>query len=661
MLSACTGGGGTSSTPSDAANTLPGVQGGEVITDRSKFPTTLKESPVFAAQTKAGKLPAVADRIGQDPLVIKPVDGIGKYGGVLRRAFAGVEDYQNGNLFCAGPDSLLYWDYELKNVVPNIARDYQLSADATELTIYLRRGMKWSDGHPFTADDILFWRNDITLNTTIAHPNASLQIAGKPVSVERVDDYTVRYKSAVPYPALPLFFASANDLGGVSYGGATGGGGYAPKHYLSQFHPAYTSEAEATKLAKDAGLDSWPLYLLNRNTWYLNPDLPTLTPWTVSRPINNPPWEFTANPYSVWVDTEGNQLPYIPKISMSEVKTLEAETVQAAAGAYDFQDRGLQVKDLTVLIKNQERSDYTIHKNPSVSLDCAVRFNLAYDKDKEIGDLIRTVEFRRALSLAIDRHQVNETFFLGTATPTASRPAETSVYYLGKEWDNRWATHDVAQANKLLDQIGLDKRDSSGFRLTPSGKRVRLDIENVESIVDYTSIGDMIKQQWQKIGVDCTNGPIEGLLIVEKVAANEIMVHINALQGVEDPFVAEYGLIPSLTIGVSGLIGYPYVQWFLSNGTQGVEPPASVGDLKTAMDYYYKGLQSDEAERIRLGKKIFQLHADQVWSAGVCGFGLAFYGLYYAKNNLGNVPGRVLNSLQLKTPSNTMPMTFYYE
>jgi peptide/nickel transport system substrate-binding protein len=659
VLSACTKSG-SSGGPSSDANGLPGVEGGTVITDPAQFPKQFRESPDFARQVKATRLPAVADRIGKDPLVIKPLHGTGTYGGTLRRTFSGAQDLQNGNLFCAGPDSLLYWDTQLKTVVPNIARGFELSDDGTELTLLLRRGMKWSDGHPFTADDITFWRQDINLDPTIGFPSASLRINNKNVVIDKVDDFTVRFRSAAPYPALPRFLASTSDIGGQSYGGSTGGGGFAPKHYLSQFHPKYTSEAKANAAAKDAGFDSWPTFLLSRNSWYLNPDLPTLTPWTVSRPINDPPWQLTANPYSVWVDTDGNQLPYIPEISMTEVQSLEVVTVKGVAGELDFQDRGLQVKDLTALVKNQQRSNYTMHRNPSAAVDCALRFNLAYDKDRELGDLIRTAGFRRALSLAIDRHQINETFFLGTGRPSAVRPADSSVYYLGKAWDTRWASHDVAQANKLLDQIGLSKKDGSGYRLLPSGGRIRLDIQSALGIVDFPSIGDMIKQQWRAIGVDCTNGPVEGNLLVQRVLANQIMLHLNT-SFTEDPFVLAQGILPASTVGISGMIGYPYVQWFLSGGTKGTEPPKSMASLKTAMTAYYQGLQANDAERVRLGKKIYQMHADEVWSIGVVGFGLAYYGLYYAKNNLRNVPGRVLDSFLGRTPSNTLPMTFYYE
>jgi peptide/nickel transport system substrate-binding protein len=661
VLSACTSGG-SSDDASRTGTRLPAIEGGRMIADPSQRPSRFQESPDFADQVAAGLLPVVAERIGQDPLVIQPVHEIGTYGGTLRRGFTGAEDFQNANLFCAGPDNLLYWDYRHENVVPNIARGFEMSDDFTELTLHLRRGMRWSDGEPFTADDILFWRNDINLNPSIGSGSTALRIDGRDVVVEKLDDLTVVYRCPAPYASLPEFLAGLTDVGGLSFGGWIGGGGFAPKHYLSKFHPKYISETAANANASDAGFDSWPTYLLNQSSWHLNPDLPMVTPWTVTRPINDPPWEFTANPYSIWVDTEGNQLPYISTIRMSDAADTQVMALRAVAGEYDFQDRGLQVESLPVLLKNEDRSDYTIHQAPGEAIDCAVILNLAYDKDPEIGDLIRTVEFRRALSLGVDRHEVNETFFLGTSTPTATVPVDTSNYFPGAEWRTKWATHDVEQANHLLDQIGLTERDDDGFRMLPSGQgHLRLDIQAAAGKVDFPAIAETIRRQWEQIGIDSTSQTVDGTLLTERVASNEIMMCVEVIIGTEDPFVGPSGVIPSgIVSGPSTMMGVPYGEWFQSGGSEGTKPPDSLKLLTTALRLHQEGLGKPDIERAELGKQIFALHADQVWSIGVVGFGLSNYGLHYAKNTLGNVPARTLNSSQLKNPTIALPMTFYY-
>jgi peptide/nickel transport system substrate-binding protein len=659
VLSACTGDSGGDSGPGGAE--LPAIEGGEVVTDESRFPASFQESPEFAERVKAGTLPPVAQRIGQDPLVIAPVHDIGSYGGTLRRGFIGVEDLQNANLFCAGPDNLLYWDYRHERVIPNIARGFEWNADFTELTVSLRRGMRWSDGEPFTADDIIFWREDINLDPSVGIGSIALRIDGKDVAIDKVDDHTVVYRSPAPYAALPEFLAGLTDIGGLSYGGSSGGGGFAPKHYLSQLLPKYTSESASNAKAKAAGFDSWPLYLLNQSSWYLNPDLPMLTPWVVTRPINDPPWEFAANPYSVWVDTEGNQLPYIGKITMSDAADTQVLALRAVAGDFDFQDRGLQVESLPVLVKNESKSDYTIHQAPGEAIDCAVTLNLAYEKSPEIGELLRTTDFRRALSLGVDRHEINQTFFLGTSVPTATVPSDTSDFFPGGEWRNKWAEHDVEQANLLLDDIGLTDKDDDGFRLLPSGKgRIRLAIESSISKVDFPAIGESVRRQWRQLGIEATNETVDGILGVERIAANEAMISLNTINGTEDPSVAPYGLVPAISGASSNIIGAPYVEWFLTNGASGTEPPKSLELLTEAVELYREGLQMPEGERLELIRQMCELHADQVWSIGIVGFGLSTYGLYYANNSLGNVPARTLNNSQMKNPTIALPMTFYY-
>ena len=161
----------TAQTPatSGTGNALIGtLEGPEVIIDPAQFPKTFQEAPQLAELVKAGKLPPVVERIGQDPLVIKPVHEIGKYGGMWRRGFTGPADFWNGLHSVSGPDHVLFWDYTGYKAVPNIARGWELSDGGRTTTIFLRRGMKWSDGHPFTADDFLFWYEDCLLYTSDA-------------------------------------------------------------------------------------------------------------------------------------------------------------------------------------------------------------------------------------------------------------------------------------------------------------------------------------------------------------------------------------------------------------------------------------------------------------------------------------------------------------
>ena len=195
------------------ANLIGKLEGAEVVTDPALIPKTFKEAPQLAELVKAGKLPPVQERIGQDPLVVKPLREIGKYGGTWRRGFTGPFDTSNGHRV-AQNDKLLYWDYTGTKLVPNIARAWEVSPDGKITTLQLRRGMKWSDGHPFTADDFVFWFQDVYNNKDLVPtPLSVMTIGGKPIAIEKIDATTIRFVSPEPYYALPTVLASVWGIG----------------------------------------------------------------------------------------------------------------------------------------------------------------------------------------------------------------------------------------------------------------------------------------------------------------------------------------------------------------------------------------------------------------------------------------------------------------
>jgi len=660
FLGGCT----STATTSSGKSGLGTIQGAQLVTDPAELPDKFKESPEFASLVAQGKLPPVAERIGKSPLVLKPLQNVGRYGGQLRRGVLGNSDTLNAARFCAGPDSLLYWDYLGQKVVPNIAQGFEFSDGNRVLTLHLRAGMKWSDGTPFTADDIIFWREDVNLNPTLGGGTSFLRINGAEVQVRKVNDLTVQYVSPKPNVLLTQYLAGWTDLAGMataaSFSLLGAAGGVLPKHYLSKFLPKYSSEAAVNKTATDAGFDGWVPYFVSKATMHLNAELPVVSPWMVTRPINTPPFEFAANPYSIWVDNEGNQLPYIPQVTLSDAENLDVLGLRAAGGNYDFQDRGLGVTNLPVLMNNAQNRNFTVHRAPSNAMECGVRFNLAYNQDPELGSLIRIADFRRALSLGIDRQQINESFYLGSSKPSAVLPTDDSPYFPGSQWRTKWATHDVPQANALLDKIGLKAKDGAGYRLRrDGGGRIRLDITTNVSFVDFPAVSEMVKQQWISLGIDVNVQSVAGSLLVQRASANQLMLSVHSV-GSADPFQDPSIFLPT-ALGFPGMIGIPYVQWFQSGGRQGTAPPPELKLLNDAMDAYHRGLQASDAQRISIGKQLYQMHADQVWSAGILGFGLSIYGVYLANNKLRNVPTSIRNDQKVHTPSNAYPMTFYYE
>jgi hypothetical protein len=165
----------------------------------------------------------------------------------------------------------MFWDYTGDKVMPNLARGLEMQDGGKTWLLHLRRGMKWSDGKPFTADDFVFWFEDIYRNKDLVPtPSATLAINGKQGVIEKADTYTVRYKFPEPYFMLPDVLAGSTELAGQMWG-YRALGGFAPAHYLKQFHPKYAKVEDLDKKAKDAKFDSWVRYFLNRNDWATNP------------------------------------------------------------------------------------------------------------------------------------------------------------------------------------------------------------------------------------------------------------------------------------------------------------------------------------------------------------------------------------------------------
>jgi peptide/nickel transport system substrate-binding protein len=647
------------------------IESAEVITDPAKFPTSFTEAPELAALVQQGTLPPVRERIGQDPLVLKPVHRIGKYGGTLRRGFHSPDlnhSEPDEEFFASGPDSWFAWDHTYNWIVPNIARDFELSDDAKTLTVFLRRGMHWSDGVPFTADDVLFWYEDMYLNKqVVAEPHANLMLFGDPITIEMVDRLTVLFFSPGPNPLLPDLLASRCAISGqgVEIGGAEGMGGYAPKHYLAQFHPKYASGGRAAvdKMAADAGFPDWATLLKARNDWTQNADLPVLTPWKVvkGKEKHTGTLVLERNPYSIWVDTEGNQLPYLDRLSMSNEVSFEAINDRAAAGEYDMQDNELWATRLAELKANEATGNYEVHINPWFNNGTALRFNLAYEADPVIGDLIRTADFRRALAIGIDRDEINHVFFDDMAEPNTIGPSDGNRYFPGPDYRTLWATTDVAKANQMLDALGLATRDADGFRLRPDGRRLHLEIAGLVSYADFAAIAEMIKQQWTQIGVDATVTRDSDRANSEETKdketrLNEIQLAVFAC-GSEDVFLYPDETFPFSMDGLSGVLGPPYVRWFQTNGKEGKEPPPKMVEV---MDLWRRGYVTlDEAERTALGRRIHAILIEEAFLVGILRGGIGPYGMYLAKTNLGNIPARVVNAMT--GTLNMYPMTFYVE
>ena len=639
------------------ANLIGKLEGAEVVTNPALFPESFKEAPQLAELVKAGKLPPVGERIGQDPLVIKPLREIGKYGGTWRRGFTGPFDTSNGHRV-AQNDKLLYYDYTGTKLVPNIARGWEVSPDGKVTTLLLRRGMRWSDGHPFTADDFIFWYQDLYLNKDLVPtPLSVMMVAGKPIAIEKVDASTIRFVSPEPYYALPIVLASVWGIGHHARFGRSALGGFAPAHYLKQFHPKYVSETDLAKTVAELKLDSWVTMFKNRNDACRNADLPVVTPWKTTSPITTPTWILERNPYSVWVDTDGNQLPYIDRIRMTLGENLEVINLRAIAGEYDSQARHIDIGKLPVLLENQQKGGYRVYLDPSdQGADVGLFCNQSYEKDGEIARWLSSREFRIALSHGIDRAQINETFVLGLAQTGSAAPGERTLYFPGPEFKTLHTAHDVKKANAMLDKLGLTKKDAEGYRLRlDGGGRLRLSLTTYLGFLPFSQIAEMVVQQWKQIGIRGEIQELERGAATARMQSNEHQIYFETQWGADNI----YGHTPWIFPAELGIpLGPLYGVWYSSAGAKGKTPPPRMREL---MDKYRKSLSVKDQDRIRMAKDVWKIALDELWMIPVVSNSPASQGVRVIKTNMGNIPERLWNSAVSDNPHVAHAETWYFK
>ncbi|MEM7022673.1 MAG: ABC transporter substrate-binding protein, partial [Pseudomonadota bacterium] len=335
------------------------LEGITIVDDQSQWPASFNEAPELADLVAKGELPPVEERLPVDLMVIQPVHEIGNYGGIWRRGFTGPGDNENGNRILASDRPILV-DHTGATPRPSLAKGWEMSEDGKTFTLHLREGLKWSDGEPMTADDFVFWFEDIYGNPDIVPtPIPDMTPEGKPGRIVKVDDYTVNFEFDVPFYLFEELMMGDTLIGGgqaVRQSGKRSYGGYAPGHYLQQFLPKYAGgEDAANEAAKAAGFDNWVSHLHFAKDWTLNPDVPVVGPFRTVQPINNPVWVMERNPYYWAVDTEGNQLPYLDGVTMTLAEDLEVLNLRAIAGDYDLQERHVDLGKLPVILENQEK------------------------------------------------------------------------------------------------------------------------------------------------------------------------------------------------------------------------------------------------------------------------------------------------------------------
>ena len=562
------------------------------------------EPPMLQALVDAGKLPPIYDRLPEEPFVAGPgvliekenLDfEIGKYGGTLRLVHNNVG--WNPDTFIMGNEPLLSaptGNISVKGIRGNVLHSYEVSDDNQTFTFHLRKGLKWSDGVPVTMEDVLFTYEDVIMNkeltaTIPAWMRSGSKRKGEPLRLDVIDDDTFRISFAEPYGG---FLAQITIVGWKGYTEFI-----KPKHFLKQFHTRYTPLEKLEPMIQEAGLPKgewWTLFSQKdaRNWDLTRPKslgFPNLYPWKMVE-TSSTLVRYERNPYYFKVDPEGNQLPYIDKLRDELTADTETSNLRVLAGEVDYLREGGSLVNLPLYKENEEKGGFQTRLYKWVSTNTL--FLNHTHPDPVWRQLVRDIRFRRALNMALNRQELIDTISFGYATLPERVPSE----------------YDPARANQLLNEVGLSKRDSEGWRLRPDGERLVIPFEISSRHPDFIPTVELVVEYWRELGVYTTMKVIDQSLRATRQRANESKAHIeaNALNIWRNAGGFNHDYLP-----ISGW-GPLWDTWYRSGGEAGEEPPADVKRLYELSELFAAAVPYSPEYNAAI-EEIFSLIYDNVY------------------------------------------------
>lgn len=561
-------------------------------------------------------LPSVADRLPAEPLVLIPNQDIGTYGGTMNSLAKALE---------SGTSDMLSWRHvnlvrfsdDLETIIPSVSKSYSWNDDYTELTFELRKGHKWSDGAPFTAEDVVFW-----YEANKKHPElySSVQqlwmFDGEPMKVEALDDITVKFSFAVSNPNFLTFLAS------------TWRQPFLPKHFMAEAHIDFNENAN--EVAKERGFDSWIehfQFLACGSDWKDcptplmrdadGPTIPTLESF-ITVVENQTERKYVANPYFFMIDTAGNQLPYPSRWYETFTRDREITNLKAIQGEFDLKASGLELVDYPLLFDNQDKGDYKVSlASTGAGSHMTYTMNFAH-KDEVLREVLNNVTFRQALSLAINRSEVNELVYLGQGKPAQWLPADHNSHSLVTEEDQQhMAAFDPVKANEMLDSIGLTEKDGEGIRLMSDGRPLVLRLD-FPAQAGPAEVHELVRDYWAAIGVrlELKEVSTEVFRAQAEAGNHDIAVWggggndaVGVVKGLENSRMA-----PPFREGHA----VEWAKWLETDGAAGIEPTADAKRVYEVVDsLYYSPIGSDKHQD--LVREMVDLHKDNTWLIGVVG------------------------------------------
>ena len=568
-------------------------------------PGIFLETPMFEAAVAAGKLPPVKKRLPEEPFLLKTgQQGFqpGKHGGSLKLLMGRKKDTRQ--LVVYGYARLVGYDKNF-NFVPDILKKFEVKHGRI-FTLHLRKGHRWSDGHPFTSEDFRYYFEDVATNKKIANESLPqvMLVEGKPPLFEVLDKHTVRYTWHKPNPFILPRLAGARPI----YL-------YRPAHYLKKFHIKYTPLRTLEVLVKKAKKRNWVAlhYIVGQQYKNVNPELPSLQPWVL---VTKPPakrFNFLRNPYYHRVDMNGRQLPYINDVKVN-VTSSKLIPIKAGAGETDLQSRGLNFTNYTLLKKSEKKFGYSTKLwRTAKGARWAIYPNLNF-RDMEWRKLFRNVNFRRALSIAIDRHEINQVFYYGLARETNNSVLRESPLF-DEKFANRWSQFDLNTANQMLDDLGLVKRNSKGFRLLPNGQPMELTVVFSTEEDEPSDILELVSDTWRKIGIKVFSKPLHREVMRNRIFSGNVQMSIWS--GLENGIPNASSSPAELAPTSQQQLQWPmWGQYLETGGKSGqaidMEVPQKLFELKDA----WREARS-EGDRIKIWHEMLDTYTSNVFSIGI--------------------------------------------
>ena len=567
--------------------------------------TPYVEVPSLAEQVAAGELPPVEHRLPAQPSVVRlDGDGLapGRHGGELRLLMGRGKDVRLMVVY--GYARLVGYDPDYR-LAPDLLAGLDV-VDGRIFTLRLRPGHRWSDGRPFTSEDFRYYWEDIATNETLAPfgPPRVYLAEGEPPRFEVLDEHTVRYTWPRPNP----FFLPA-------LAGARPEPLYAPAHYLEAFHARYADEAALNEQAREEGKRNWAAVHTSRFRPYknTNPDLPTLQPWVNTTAPPSQRFVFVRNPFFHRADTNGRQLPYIDRvaINISDGKLIPAKT---GAGESDLQARHLTFDDYTFLKQGEKRNAKHVRlwettRGAHVAL--YPNLNVA---DPGWRALMHDARFRRALSLAIDRHEINQVIYFGLATEGNDTVHEKGPLY-EEDYRTRWARFDLAAANALLDEIGLVERNDEGIRLMPDGRPLEIIVETAGEDTEQTDVLELVGWTWKEAGIKLFSKPLQREVFRNRIASGQTVVSVwSGLEnGLPLPDMSPRDLAPTR----QDQFQWPrWGQFYETAGASGETPTLAPARELAELSRGWLSAPDTGARRA-IWERMLAIRADSVFSIGI--------------------------------------------